>query len=302
MFKIANSKLYLIQMDNNVRKLFKGDIHYDYKVVKVSKLKPFKLLSTLSENIKYFHVPNFVNKMLVITNKNSLYTIENEVLTTTLTNININYNICNIVCQENSDGFFVFNTSVLFADGYYISYITNRYNNIESKFFEKNDNVLDVVVSAEKYKHITLTEKNKLIVHFNGTEKIIDTPFGVKKVVYYCYNYFYLDHVGNLYRINLCGEIFGVTNGIKDIFRSSGSWFPVITFDQNFKILNSNLKTLSLIKTFTFEIIDLYIDSDYYCYTNSQGQLYLSMLSSNKFCKIDTLEPVLPPQNKCKNV
>lgn len=223
MFKIANSKLYLIQLDNNVSKLFKGDIHYDYKMVKVSKLKPFKLLSALSENIKYFHVSNFVNKMLVITDKNSLYTIENEVLTTTLTNINISYDICNIVCQENSDGFFVFNTSVLFADGYYISYTTNKYNNIESTFFEKNDNVLDVVVSAEKYKHITLTEKNKLIVHFNGTEKIIDTPFGVKKIVYHYHNYFYLDHVGNLYRINLCGEIFGVTNGIKNIFRSSGS-------------------------------------------------------------------------------
>lgn len=104
--------------------------------------------------------------------------------------------------------------------------------------------------------------------------------------------YFFLDNEGYLFKISLDGKQSFVTKFVENIFRTNGISLPFITFDKEFCILNPDMITFFIVKRFDFNIIDLHVGGNYYCYTDEQGQLFLSMIKSDLTCQIKTTEPL----------
>lgn len=300
MFAIVGSQLFVIQPDNdNDYKLFCAEIHCNDNCLKTDKFKLCHLSPEFSENIKSFHTTNLGTIFLTTfsgksyhlnprTDNLSVFNKEHQRFIIRCGNVNFFQSPTSIP---------IFHFSVLTSNN---TFIVSTININDTNWVETDSNMVDCLASHQKGSYMTLTQDEILTVHFSRNKKLIKTPFGVKKILYVNNYYFYLDNEGYLFKISLEGKRKFVAKCVENIFRTDGILLPFITFDKEFCVLDPDMITLFVVKKFDFDIIDLHFSGNYYCYTDEQGQLFLSMIKSDLVCQIKTIEPLFCHQDRYK--
>lgn len=299
MFAVSDSTIYVVQPgDDGENRLFSGKVHNNVTTLISDQLE---LYVSFNEKVKMITGSNEY-MLYIITESEKMCLFNPQKSKFIYPEVNNKRKIVkcgNLFYQRESGRIIAFNLSLLTTLSTSVRYY-GSHTETETECWEFGSDVSNFLVTQHKNKYMMLTHSEVLTVGVGDTTKIIDTPNGVKKIFYVNENYFYLDKEGYLYKVSLNGEVSHISDNVSNILRSNGTVLPFITHNNEFCILNPDMTTFTIIKKFDFEVLDLYTDNEYYCYTDWQGQLYVSLIKSDIFCKVNNQEPIFDTLECCE--
>lgn len=303
MFAVQNSKLYVLQTDDDgYCKLFCGTINCDNGVINVTKLELCQITQEIQYNITSINVPIFgtgvnpdmakATDLLHLSDDRGYHSFYNIQGLSIISNPdNYYFKKCSNIIYHMSENNTIADFALITDSECIFKLHKSTQVEIEPCMKILGD-ITDILVSENPNIYLFLSADNLILQH-TDTNKTIETPFGVKNISYYNQYFIYLDYEGNLFKISLEGEKTFLADNVNMIARGNGTCLLFVTFNNKiYKFVDLDDAPI-LIRTLNHDIVDFYANDSYYCYVDNYGDLYISGFATAQCQKVFTTYPII---------